>query len=315
MQAERPGDGLLSWAGSARSLPRSIGLLAALPIVRFLAVDASQGLDHLLYWFLSDDAFYTFEISRHIPEFNEGIPTSGFHPLYVILISPFHRLLPPEWAVSASLLLLVTCISLGTIWLYRLVDGLWGHGVALWCAAAWSTNGTLYGVALIGLEVMLAATLVLLFFTAFGRLDARADEPPSPLAFLGLGALAGLVFWGRMDAPLIVAPAVAFVALRLLGRRQYRALAALTLPAVLIPLLWLAYLYLATGSPLPDSSSALRNLRGLDGSWLDSGPGIESSIKRLAWGFAGASRSSPERAAASDGRLQMHSRRAAWSWQ
>jgi len=267
------------------TIPRSIWFFAALPIVRFLAVDGAQGLDHLLYWFLSDDAFYTFEISKHIPEFNEGIPTSGFHPLYVMLIAPLHRSLAPELAVSGSLLLLVSCLSLGTVALYRMLARSWGRDVAVFCAAAWSVNGALYSVALTGLESTLAAFLVLVFFERFNSLDATGDAVPPVPSILALGGIAGVAFWARMDVPLLVAPAGAFLALRLLRRGHYLQVAALALPAVLIPLIWLAYTGTVTGNPFPDSSAALRNLRGLEGNAVPPSPTILRALRRLGAGI------------------------------
>lgn len=76
--------GETEYAGRVRlttrtSLLLTVGL-AFIPLVRFL-FDLRKGFDFLMYGCLGDDAFYYFEISKHIPEFNAGMPTSGFHPL------------------------------------------------------------------------------------------------------------------------------------------------------------------------------------------------------------------------------------------
>ena len=47
----------------------------------------------LLETFLADDAFYYFSIAKNIVSkgcicFNDGVINNGFHPLYLILITP-----------------------------------------------------------------------------------------------------------------------------------------------------------------------------------------------------------------------------------
>ena len=238
-----------------------LGLLAAVPVLRFLVLDAFPGLDPLLHRYLTDDAFYSFEVSRHIPEFNAGIATSGFHPLYVFAIAPLHRGLAPELAVPATLALLLLVLGLGVILLYRLLEPLWGHGVALWCAAAWATSGGLYAVVMTGCETALPAVSVLAFLVLFVRVDPAPGGAPLRMLF-ALGAVAGLAFWSRLDSVVILAPALAWLGLRLLARPA--ALLALALPAVSLPLVWLAYCGIVTGSFWPDSAAALRTLRGID---------------------------------------------------
>ncbi|MFC1705539.1 hypothetical protein ACFL59_01810 [Planctomycetota bacterium] len=238
--------------------------LSICPLLRFV-FDALQGLDYLTYQYLADDAFYAFQISKHIPEFNTGIPNSGFHPLVVFLFAPLHRYLAYEYAIPLSLLILVLCYALGTVILYRILRAHWERSIAILCCATWVVSGRLYTACMTGLESMVAAFLVLVFFSYFVKLNQKpADDcHRSDLFFLGLSC--GVAFLARMDSPLIVAPAMCVCLFRCLRARRYAGAMLAIVPATLLPLAWIAYIHSQTGHFFPTSGEAIRVMLGLEG--------------------------------------------------
>ena len=232
-------------------------LVACVPFLR-LGSDLERGFEYLFYQRLVDDAFYYFEISRHIPEFNVGIPCSGFHPLYLFMVAPLHRLWPPEPAVVGSLWLLVSAQAAGALVLYRLLGRLWAAPIAFTGAAVWACSGQLYSVAVTGTEGVLAALFVVLFFARFVRCAAVSVGVVSSSDLASLGALCGLAFLARMDSPIILAPALLWLGVRLVRRGRFRAAGLLWGCAAALPLAWIAYIYSVTGSPFPTSGAALR---------------------------------------------------------
>ena len=258
-----------AWAASVKNRvggeepwPALVVLVALVPLVRFTA-ESLEGLDYLLFHYLSDDAFYYYEISRHIPEFNRGIPTSGFHPLLAFLVAPLHRLLEPGPAIIASLGILAAAQGLGAVFLYRMLARMWCPAVAFAGAAAWACSGKLFAIAMTGMETVLAAALVALFYARFLTLEQNQDQEEVPVAACAvLGLTAGVAFLARMDSPIILAPAVAWMCVKsaLAGRR--RQCVALILGCVVLPLLWIGWIWWQTGSPFPTSGQALRLLSG-----------------------------------------------------
>ncbi len=241
-----------------------VALLAAIPLVR-LIFDVSRGFDHLIYHYLADDAFYYFVIAQHLPEFNQGISTSGFHPLYPVLIAPLHRLLSHELAIPGSLLILVAASSLSVVVLHRLLSWYWCEPIPLLSAAAWALNGNLYGLAMTGTETVLAGLGVLLCFQQAARIEADGVEHAAAWRFAFLGGSIGASFLARMDSPLMLAPLAAWLAVTLLARRRLAALAWLVVSLAAVALPWLFFMWAETGSFFPTSGAALRVLRGLDG--------------------------------------------------
>ena len=251
----------------ARATRAAVTLLAAIPLIR-LVVDLVRGLDYLLYHYLVDDAFYYFEIARHIPEFNSGVPTSGFHPLYAILIAPIHRGLPAEPAIALSLVLLVLCLA-ASVWIvYALMRDLWDAPTALVCAAFWASSGKLYSIAMMGVETIIALTFVLLVLHQYVRLlRGRYLEPVR--SALALGLLTGIAFWARMDTPLILGPCVAHCILLFWRRGERRAAMVTIMTTVALPVVWMILIWVWTGSALPTSTAALHTLSGYaPGQWL-----------------------------------------------
>jgi hypothetical protein len=241
-----------------------VGAIAAFPLLHFLW-DWSQGFDHLLFQYLADDAFYYFEISRHPPEFNHGIPTSGFHPLYALLIAPLHQTLSYEYAVPLSLLVLVLANCTCVVAVHRLLAAYWSEPLPLLCATAWALNGKMYSLVMTGVETILAVLGVLLVLLQHARLAREGIENAPTSRYAALGALVGATFLARMDSPLVLAPFVTLLGLQALRRGLLVRAAALVGAAAVVALPWLVFMRVSTGSFFPTSGSALRVLAGIDG--------------------------------------------------
>ena len=241
-----------------------VAALAAFPLLHFLW-DWSQGFDHLLVQYLADDAFYYFEISRHPPEFNHGIPTSGFHPLYVLLIAPLHQMLSYEYAVPLSLLVLVLANCACVVAVHRLLASYWSEPLPLLCATAWALNGKMYSLAMTGVETILAVLGVLLVLLQHARLVRDGIENAPASRYAALGALVGATFLARMDSPLVLAPFITLLVLQALRRGLLVRVGALVGALAAVSLPWLVFMRVGTGSFFPTSGLALRVLAGIDG--------------------------------------------------
>jgi hypothetical protein len=244
--------------------------LAIIPLVRFF-FDVRKGFDFLMYRCLEDDAFYYFEISKHIPEFNTGIPTSGFHPLYAFLIAPLHRSLHYRLAVPLSLLVLVLSYCAGTLLVFLIVSRYWNRKVGLVGAGAWAISGQLYAIAMTGLETIGAVVLVLAAVYAFSLFDTGTHTGRLSVWF---GLLTGIAFLGRMDAPLFLAPFGACLLLKLMRQKRLRLAGLVVLLPAFCFFSWMGYIVHKTGEVFPNSAAALRVLGGIDDRMLVTAPEI-----------------------------------------
>jgi hypothetical protein len=125
--------------------------------------------------YLSDDAYYYFQVARHIaqgkgPTFDGITVTTGFHPLYAFLpsclLAGLARLVPDGelGLVRAALLLNSACYFLTGWSIWVAVRHLWGSKVARWGALFWFTNPHAMLLVATGMESSLYACAVALFF-------------------------------------------------------------------------------------------------------------------------------------------------------
>jgi hypothetical protein len=263
----------------ARGVPpgRIVAALSLAPLLR-LAVDVALGFGHLMRARLADDAFYYYEISRHLPFFNDGVATSGFHPLLAVLVAPWHRWLAPEPAVVVSLAILVLAQGAGTWLVWRLVRRSLGVMPGLVGAGAWAVSGQLYAIAATGVETVLAAVLVLAAWDAC---------PPEPWGerrrrpFVAFSVLLTLAFFARLDAPLLLAPAAGVLGVGLLRQRRRGLAAVVAAIPVAGVVAWLASMHHLTGEWAPSSSAALRLLWGVDGAVITDPGRLAASSRHL----------------------------------
>lgn len=159
---------------------------------------------------LPDDAFYYFQIAKNIAHgrgstFDGVVPTNGYHPLWMILITPLFALFSdPLKAVHASLVLggLFFLASLGVFAIFLKRLGVPRLGILL-LSLAWVANPFTRYFALNGLETSLAIlcllSLLLHAYTYASR--ERVTRKQS----IWLGVLAGLSILTRIDYVIYVA--------------------------------------------------------------------------------------------------------------
>ncbi len=197
---------------------------------------------------LCDDAFISFRVIENVVggyglRWNVADRVQVFtHPLWLLLHIPFRALSGEIYYTSLAL---CVGVSLGAAW-------------ALFGRVATTLQATILATALVvsskafvdystsGLENPLTHLLVILFFVV----GWTADESEGVLRLQGL--LAGLLVVNRLDALLLVLPALA---LRVRGtglRRSVRPLA----PGILLGGAWYAFATVYFGSPFPNTALA-----------------------------------------------------------
>ncbi len=240
--------------------------LAALGTALRLALVWSGACDNHV---VADDAFYYFTIARHLaaghgPTFDGLAPTNGFHPLWLLVVTPLFALaratgggawLPVHLALSLCALLdLASGLALRAL-LTRLGFPR-GAGVA---AAVWFLSPFTVLLSLRGMESALDVALVALWALALAR--ALAAPAPRTGDGLALGALSGLAFLASTDNGPLLALALAAPALgrAALGRAPWRPtlafLAAAGAVAALVALPWFAWNLAAFGTPFQVSGA------------------------------------------------------------
>jgi hypothetical protein len=234
---------------------------------------------------LADDAFYYFGLARHFPNpaFDAGVPTTGFHPLYWMLIGPVFRVVPGTAAIKVALVLLLAAhVGTGLV-LWRLVRRHLGVVPAVGTGLTWMLEPHVRALALLGVEtalVTLSLAVLLLVVDA---------QPVSPRRALLVGAVAGVSFLARTDSVVIVLVIVATWMIRSRSgglRLAVRSAGAFGAAAFAVASPWLAYLA-ARGAVGRQDSQVAENLlsprHGLTWSFL--GPVWQFVAGHLAYGI------------------------------
>jgi MFS family permease len=191
--------------------------------------------------------------------------TTGFQPLIAFLEVPFFWVSSnPDVPLHAALVLLAVLDALTAVVLARIAYRFAGPVAAVVAAAAWALSPVAIGNALGGLEAALAILLEVTLVAAW--LAARADrsgERAPWLRWAVVGVLAALAVLARVDALALVG---LLVVAQLTSGRDRNGTAAwrAALPAaiagavVLAP--WWIYSVAISGSPVPESGAAVRQL-------------------------------------------------------
>jgi dolichyl-phosphate-mannose-protein mannosyltransferase len=214
---------------------------------------------------LIDDAFYGFSIARNLARgagaTSDGLhPTSGFQPLYTLLLVPFYRWFPqdPILPIHLALTLLAVSGALTGWFIYRMVRRFASHRAALFALFLWTFSPVLLISTANGLEtglfgLLLAATLD--FYLG------RARSSPTPMRLTALGILLGLTVLARVDG-ILLAAGISFDLLRqpLPISRRIKNLGTMGIVAALVLLPYLLWLLDRFGAVLPESGRATRFL-------------------------------------------------------
>lgn len=234
-------------------------IVAATGVVSFLLASARilDASAQRLFGYMADDAFYYLDIARRFPHLGTapGFSTTGFHPLYWLLLVPVVHVLPGDNGLRAALVLLLAC-HLGAGWmLFRLLRRRWSPSVAGAVAIFWMVSPLLQAIVLLGLETALVEVTVLGVLLACDP-AARATTRRC----LVVGAALGAAYWARNDSVVVCLPVVGtWMWCRRRELRQLRRAAVAPLAAAVVAAPWVTVL-LAHGSVLSDSARALPTL-------------------------------------------------------
>ena len=199
---------------------------------------------------LGDDAYITFRVIWNTLHgygvvFNPGERVQAYtHPLWMLVMTAAH-------AVTGEFYFSALIVSFGlslaaVVAVARSAAGTAASAVAVF----WLLSSKAFvDYTSSGLENPLTYLLLALFYVTLLKTH---DRPLSDWELGRLGLLAGLAFVNRMDAVLLFAPALAWLALRAFRRRDERVLpllAGVGVPAAA----WLIFATLYYGFPLPNT--------------------------------------------------------------
>lgn len=207
---------------------------------------------------IADDAFYYLVLARNAPrpEFTEGIRTTGFHPLYWVVLAPVVRLFDGFDAVRATLLLVIALHQVSGLLLYRALRLRYRSAVSFTAAALWLLLPATRTIVVMGVEsALLACCLALLLHALLlpGPVGARRA--------VAIGALAGLCYLARTDSLFVTVPlciAWAWPALRSRGRVAIDVVVGGAVGALAVALPWIAYAAVQGGLHASDAFRAER---------------------------------------------------------
>jgi hypothetical protein len=247
--------------GRVRAPTLAFAAVLAAAAVRGLAEVMRSSTLVLLHHHLADDGFYYFDLARHFPrpEVTAGIMTTGFHPLYwVLLAGPFHISDGIPAVRAALVLLLLAHLGMGAL-IFRLVArsrlGAWP---AVLAAGGWVASPVLRQLTTMGVETPIAVLLTM------AAAAVMIGGSPGGRRWAVAGLLAGLAVVARVDSVFVVG----IVAVERLvswwwtsrdRRTTLLSLGTFASVALVVTAPWAIWLALHGG--VPDSARALRILR------------------------------------------------------
>ena len=233
---------------------------------------------------ISDDAYYYFVTARHLaggmgPTFDGQAITNGFHPLWLLVLTPVFRLFPHDlWLPVRSALSLTVLFDLVSGYLiYDLLRRRSGPGTALFAGAAWFLLPPTALLGLQGLEASLSTVLMLQLLRQLDRGDDTAAW--SWRSALGVGAWLGLAGLARTDN--LPAGGLAVAAIAILraspatGRLRWRWLVGVAGATVIVTAPWFVWNLVNFGTLVQVSGQVKLHVHelfgGLPWGWGDAG--------------------------------------------
>lgn len=205
---------------------RLIGLLAAALGLRLWL--AWSDLETLLLRVTSDDAFYYFEIARHLvaghgASFDGTTPTNGFHPLWLMLSTGVQAIVhDPVTALHVSLSFGALLGTLTVALTAQVVQRLGGDEFASLAAAAVVAFHPIMVIESVnGLETASAVCLIAAVTSLVSELWQRQEAPTLRDAVV-LGSAGGLMLLARTDTVFVWAGVLLFLALQRRNAERFK---------------------------------------------------------------------------------------------
>ncbi|MBN1593423.1 MAG: glycosyltransferase family 39 protein [Candidatus Coatesbacteria bacterium] len=214
--------------------------------------------------FVPDDAFYYIKAAQNLiangsVTFDGSSPTSGVHPLFLLLILPIAALAQtPEAGVRAAMILCAILFVLSAWLSMRILRVLAGSEIAAIAFVAMLTSPCLMLVSVAGLETSLALMLLLSALFIFVKIVAEKSVKPGPPLLLGI--LTALAILARTDCIFLVpAFVLGFFFCGASGRKMLRIhpLLQFLIPPFMAAFLLITWCLLTTGMPFQSSGVAL----------------------------------------------------------
>ncbi|HBF34835.1 TPA: hypothetical protein DDW35_09765 [Candidatus Sumerlaeota bacterium] len=234
----------------------------------------SQPLDKMVTQSLYEDSFYYYQVARNVAQGHGalaagGIPSNGYHPLWMFVSAGFFRVFPSDLAAirgicGLGLLLSIAASFFVFLTLRQLRCGIW---VSVFCALFFHYNPWMMSLTTSGIEAPLNALLLILGTWHLIRQNNRLCW------FLMLGVIAGFAYLTRTDNIFFDAAlfAVAIWTARREGAVLWRGIALAGVIAFLIILPWHLWNFVRFGQFMQGSASALPVVREIV--YFDEHPG------------------------------------------
>ncbi len=212
--------------------------------------------EQYLFYLVSDDAYYYFTIARNLVSrgmlSTDGImPTNGFHPLWLFLITPIFLFFKTHHWLCIHFTLTLTAIfdTAAAFLIYRCLEKLGKPQLGFWAAAFYLANP--YGLwnSMNGLETGLNNFFLagFLYFSAAGKSEGLEKE------WLTYGTFSGLAMLSRTDNIFAVAVFLMFL---LRQNRNFIAVVKIAGVAALVIAPWLVYNFATFGTLVQSSGTA-----------------------------------------------------------
>jgi hypothetical protein len=213
-----------------RRLRFSFEILLVSIVIAFHLYAAFAPANSLMNWFTTDDAFYYFKTAQNITEgkgvtFDGIAPSNGFHPLWMLVCIPIFTLARFDLILPLRLVILVMGIlqAATAVVLYRLGAKTISREVGVLVALAWAFLPRIHSVtALSGLETGVNAFfLALLIYRCVVYASENKDAGENYARILGLGFLAVLALFSRLDNIFIIGTIGIWLVLRNTSIRRF----------------------------------------------------------------------------------------------
>ena len=197
-------------------------LLAASVVLPCLLI-VFGNIHAVLNWFLTDDAFYYFQVARNVSEgigFTfDGINFSnGFHPLWMLICIPIFSLARYDLILPLRLMVLVLAVinAATAIMLFRLLQRFIKLELAAMIAVVWAFAADFQRLtAKEGLETGINAFFLVLLWQQLTSLNDREKLGPDGLKRIFIaGFVAALAIFSRLDNVYLVIASAIWIWLR-----------------------------------------------------------------------------------------------------
>lgn len=178
----------------------------------------------IMNWFVADDVFYYYKTAQNIAAGNgitfDGIALSnGFHPLWMLICIPIFALANTDLILPLRIVMLVLgLLSAATgVFLFRWLQKVASREVAAVVSLVWVLSSSIHStITRLGLETGVNAFFMVFLFYLLAQWEERqrAGQPGNWKHTLGLGLVAVLALYSRLDNSFLVCIVGAWIVLR-----------------------------------------------------------------------------------------------------